>query len=129
MGLVAVTGASCSCPFGTTPCALQVTSQMKCMADGKPIATIQDMQPGVNLPTFGMCSSLANPAVAAATAAALGVLTPQPCMLVPVGPWTSSNPKILMDGKPCVTNESTLICGNGMGVIKVQSAGQTKVMM
>ena len=70
MGVVVVSGASCSCPFGTAVCTLQVTSQLNCMADGKPIATIQDVQPGTNLATFGMCSSLANPAVAAATAAA-----------------------------------------------------------
>ena len=129
MGVVVVSGASCSCPFGTAVCTLQVTSQLNCMADGKPIATIQDVQPGTNLASFGMCSSLANPAVAAATAAALGVLTPQPCTLVPAGVWSSSNPKVMAGGKPCVTNESTLMCGMGMGVIKVLSAGQTKVMV
>ena len=129
MGIVVVSGASCSCSSGTTPCALKVTSQLKCMADGKPIATIQDMQPGANLASFGMCTSLANPAVASATAAALGVLTPQPCTMTPAGTWTSNKATVLVDGKPCVTNESTLTCGLGMGVIKVLSAGQAKVMV
>lgn len=129
MGMVVVAGAKCMCSYGTSTCPLQVTSQMKCMADGKPIATIQDVQPGVNLASFGMCSSLANPAVAAATAAALGVLTPQPCTMVPAGVWTSANTKVLIGGKPCVTNESTLMCGLGMGTIKVLSTNQQKVMV
>lgn len=129
MGVVVVSGATCNCSFGTTACALQVTSQLKCMADGKPIATVQDVQPGTNLATFGMCSSMANPAVASATAAALGVLTPQPCTLIPAGVWSSSNPKVMIGGKPCMTNESTLMCGMGMGTIKVLSAGQTKVIV
>lgn len=129
MGVVAVSGATCSCPFGTAACPLQVTSQLQCMAQGRPIATIQDMQPGTNLASFGMCSSLANPAVASATAAALGVLTPQPCTMVPAGTWTSSNPKVTVGGKPCLTNESTLTCGMGMGTIRIVSAGQSKVMV
>ena len=83
MGILAVAGAQCMCTFGSAPSCLQVTSQMSCLAEGRPVATIQDMQPYVNLQPFGMCSSLANPTVAAATAAALGVLTPQPCTMVP----------------------------------------------
>ena len=98
MGVLTVTGAKCICSFGSSPCTLAVTSQLTCMADGKPIATIQDMQPGANLATFGMCSSLANPAVASATAAALGVLTPQPCTMVPAGTWTPTNPKVMAKG-------------------------------
>lgn len=128
MGIVAVSGAQCKCSFGTVTCPLMVTSQVKCLAEGKPIATIQDGQIA-NLPSFGMCSSLANPAVAAATAAALGVLTPQPCTMVPAGVWTSSNPKVMVEGKPCVTNESTLMCGMGMGTIRILSTNQNKVMV
>ena len=129
MGVIAVSGATCTCAFGTTPCTLQVTSQLKCMAEGRPIATIQDMQPGTNLATFGMCTSLANPAVASATAAALGVLTPQPCSMIPAGVWTSTNPKVLADGKPCLTNGATLTCGLGMGAIRIVSPGQTKIIV
>ena len=114
MGMLAVTGAKCTCPFGTTPCTLQVTSQMTCLADGRPIATIQDMQPGMNLPTFGMCSSLANPAVATATAA---------------GTWIASNPKVLISGVPCLTSDATLVCGFGAGTISIVDPGQTKTIV
>ena len=129
MGILAVTGAQCMCSFGTMPSNLQVTSQTTCLAEGKPIATIQDMQPNVNLPPFGMCTSLANPTVAAATAAALGVLTPQPCTMVPAGPWVSSNMQVIIGGGPCLTNEATLMCGYGAGTIKIMVPGQTKVLV
>lgn len=129
MGLVAVTGATCRCTFGTTVCSLQVTSQLQCMAEGKPIATIQDMQPYGNLQPFGMCTSLTNPAVASATAAALGVLTPQPCTMVPAGIWTSSNPQVMIGGKPCLTNEATLTCGLGAGMISILSPGQSQLVV
>ena len=121
MGILAVTGAQCSCSFGTAPCNLQVTSQSTCLVEGKPVATIQDMQPYTNLQPFGMCTSLANPAVAAATAAALGVLMPQPCTMVPAG-------QIMAGGIPCLTNEATLMCGLGAGAIKISVPGQTKVL-
>lgn len=129
MGMMVVTGACCQCSFGTAPCTLQVTSQMNCMADGKPIATIQDGQPGINLPGFGMCTSLANPTVAAATAAALGVLTPQSCNPVPAGPWTAANPKVLAGGIPCLTSDAVLLCGLGAGSISVLMPGQSKAVV
>lgn len=129
MGVLAVTGAKCMCSFGSSTCPLAVTSQLTSMAEGKPIATIRDMQPGTNLVTFGMCSSLANPAVAAATAAALGVLTPQPCTMVPAGTWIPAQPKVMVSGIPCLTNEATLMCGLGAGTVRIVDPGQTKVLV
>lgn len=117
------------CTFGTSPCNLQATSQATVLAEGKPVATIQDMKPYANLQPFGMCTSLANPTVAAATAAALGVLTPQPCTMVPAGTWISPNPKVLTGGCPCLTNEATLMCGFGAGTIRITMPGQTKVLV
>ena len=125
MAQFVVTGASAVCSFGTAPGTVNVTSQVVCMADGKPIATIQDCQ-SVNITPFGMCTSLANPTVAAATAAALGVLTPQPCMLVPSGTWIPTKPTVLIGGQPCLTNDCTLTCSNGMGAISITSPGQVK---
>ena len=79
-----------------------------------PQGTIMDNK----LPTFGMCSNPANPAVAAATAAAMGVLTPMPCVPVTVAPWVPGAPTVLVCGKPLLNNSSKLMCSYG-GVIQV----------
>ncbi len=129
MGFLTVTGANILCTFGTAPGTLNVTSQTTCLADGKPVATIVDTVPNGNLSPMGMCTSIANPQVAAATAAALGVLTPQPCICMAAGTWIPVKPTVLIGGKPCLSNESKLICTNGMGVVTIQSPGQTKVLV
>ena len=49
MGAVVVAGASLQCPFGTVPATLSVTSQGSVLAEGKPVATIQDFAPAVNM--------------------------------------------------------------------------------
>ena len=67
-----------TCSFGVAPSALNVLPISRVFIEGKPAATIKDMVPFVNIPPFGMCMSLSNPTVAAATSAALGVLTPMP---------------------------------------------------
>ena len=47
---------------------------------GTAAANIQAFAPMVNIPTFGMCGTMSNPVVAAATAAKLGVFSPAPCV-------------------------------------------------
>lgn len=127
MAEIVVTGASALCSFGTAPGTIHATSQTACLVEGKPAATIQDAQPA-NITPFGMCTSLLNPQVAAATAAALGVLTPQPCMLVPAGTWTPTKPGVLVGGQPCLTRDSRLLCSNGGGVINITFPGQIKTI-
>ena len=80
-------GAMMTCSFGVAPSSLIVLPQNRVMTNNMPAANIMDNKPIVNIPPFGMCSSLANPQVAAATTAALGVLTPMPCIPVTVTPW------------------------------------------
>ena len=87
MGLLVVTGAQLMCPFGTAPGNFSATTKPTVKAQGKPAGTIKDTAAMMNIAPFGMCTSLANPQVAAATAAALGVLTPQPCMLLHFLPY------------------------------------------
>jgi hypothetical protein len=53
---------------------LIATSAPAVTASGQPAAMIMDFAPMQNILTFEMCSSIANPQVAAATAAALGGL-------------------------------------------------------
>jgi hypothetical protein len=84
---------------------------------------IMDHVPNMNIPPFGMCQSMANPQVAAATAAALGVLTPQPCLPVTAAPWTPGSPTVLVNGQPALTATCTCQCAWG-GVITVASPGQ-----
>lgn len=128
MAVFMTMGAQCMCSFGTTPAALAVTSQQTVLMEGKPVATITDCQPVTNLPPFGMCTSMTNPAVAAATAAAMGVLTPQPCTMAPAGPWRMTQSSVALEGKPCLMNDSSLICSLGMGNITPTAPGQTKVI-
>ena len=127
MAEIVVAGASAVCSFGTAPGTIGGGSQTTCLVGGKPAATIQDAQPSCITP-FGMCTSLANPQVAAATAAAMGVLTPQPCALVPAGTWTPMKPGILVGGQPCLTRDSSLVCGNGGGTISITNPGQVKAV-
>jgi len=128
MGLVCTTGAKCICMFGTQP--VNMISTGSVLVDGKPALTIADVALGKNLAgNFGQCMSLANPVVAAATAAALGVLSPQPCTMVPMGTWIPSKPTVLMGGKPVLTNMDSLMCGMGMGKISITDPGQTKVLV
>ena len=107
-----VMGTPCTCTFGTTPVPIMVSSQQTVITSNTPQATIMDNK---FLP-FGMCSSLANPAVAAATAAAAGVLTPQPCIPAIAAPWVPGAPTVMVCGKVLLNDSSKLICNFG-GVI------------
>lgn len=127
MASVVVTGASLKCPFGTTPATLKA-SQSTCLGCSKPVVTITDVATGSNISTFGMCSSMSNPQVAAATAAAMGTLTPQPCSMVPMGTWSTSGSTIIVGGKPVLTSDGSLMCGMGMGNISIASPGQTTIV-
>jgi len=127
VGQIVALGAQLQCPFGVAPSALMVVPTPMVMAGGPPAATIQDSKPLVNILPFGMCSSPSNPTVATATAAALGVLTPMPCIPATTGPWTPGSPMVQLGGQPALTNTSTLMCAYG-GAITVMNPGQTTVM-
>jgi hypothetical protein len=111
------------CSFGAAPAALNVLPVGRVMVAGRPAATIMDNKPFVNIATFGMCSSLANPTVVAATAAALGVLTPMPCAPAIPAPWAPGSPTVLVGGQPGLTNSSQCMCAYA-GVITVMLPGQ-----
>lgn len=126
MGLLACQGALCVCPFGMAPSSLNVLPVSNCFTP-PPLATIQDNIPFVNVAPFAMCTSLMNPAVAAATAAAWGALTPMPCTPVPAGPWIPAQFKVLIKGVPALDMNSKLMCAYG-GMISITFPGQVKVM-
>ena len=118
-----VTGALIKCAFGVAPSALTVPPVSGVLAGNLPAATIMDHIPMVNIMPFGMCSAPSNPAVISATAAALGVFTPMPCVPVTPGPWAPGSPTVLVGNKPALNNTSKCMCTWG-GVISVVQAGQ-----
>lgn len=128
MGFCVCAGAMCACSFGVAPSALMVTPENRVNAGVLPMATIMDYVPVKNILPFGMCSSLANPQVAAATAAALGVLTPMPCIPVVPAPWAPSAPTLLIGGKPALNQNSKAMCTWG-GVIQITNPGNTNLMI
>ena len=121
MAMCVCMGAMCACSFGLTPSAFIVTPENRVVASG-PIATVMDNIPMKNIMPFGMCSSMMNPQVAAATAAALGVLTPMPCMPVIPAPWAPGSPTVLIGNKPALNSTSKLMCAFG-GVIQITNPG------
>jgi uncharacterized protein DUF4280 len=114
-------GAMLLCSGGLAPSSLLVIGKRPMCPT--PAANIMDNKPLANIPPFGMCMMPANPLVAALTAAALGVLTPAPCIPATSAPWMPGNPKVLIDNFPTLTSESTCVCSYG-GMISVTFAGQ-----
>lgn len=122
-----VNSAMLSCTMGATPAPLTaIPTGSPVTAGGQLVAKIMDTLPVANIPPFGMCVSPANPAVAAATSAAMGVLTPMPCMPVPTGPWQPGSTKVVSAGVPVLTAGSTCQCA-WAGTISIGFPGQATV--
>jgi uncharacterized Zn-binding protein involved in type VI secretion len=116
-------GALVQCSFGLIPSSLNVLPTNRIVVEGTPAANVLCSQP-VNIPTFGMCTSLANPEVAAATAAALGVLTPMPCVPV-LTPWVPGSPTVIVGGAPALVSGNTCQCAYG-GVVQILFPGSVR---
>ena len=114
------------CSFGMAPSSLVVLPVNRTFTQQQPDANIMDHVPMANIMPFGMCMSIANPAVASATAAALGVLTPMPCIPVTPAPWTPGAPTVTLGSFPALDNTSTLMCIWG-GVIQFVTPGEFTV--
>ncbi|HEY1698026.1 MAG TPA: DUF4280 domain-containing protein [Polyangiaceae bacterium] len=149
MPKLVVHGATLICSMGSTPSSFTVLpARGTSFGRTTPAATVQDTFPITNIASFGMCKSPLNPQVAAATAAAAGVLTPQPCVPATSAPWTPGSTSVVIAGPgvpptplppnappqpapgppsfPAVTDACKCICQWG-GTIKVQDAGQTGI--
>ena len=96
----------CSQGIAPTPLVVLVPTVM---GQGPQAANIMDCVPMSNILTFGMCQSPANPMVIAATAAALGVLTPMPCIPVTT-PWMPGSPTVLVRNFPALDASSKCMC-------------------
>ena len=118
-----VMGAMMQCSFGVAPSSLIVLPVNRMMVNNQPAANIMDHKPVVNIPTFGMCTTPSNPAVAAATSAALGVPTPAPCVPVTATPWAAGSPTVPIGNMPALNDTSKCMCTWG-GVISITFPGQ-----
>jgi hypothetical protein len=128
MGMHVCMGATLQCSFGAAPSNLVVLPASSVLTGGVPAANIMDNKPIVNVMPFGTCNSMSNPMVAAATAAALGALTPMPCIPVTAAPWAPGSPTVLVGNMPALQDSSKLACNWG-GVIQVVVPGQFTSMV
>ena len=129
MGIQVTMGSMMACTFGAAPSTLVVIPKgPPVTAGGAPAATIMDFAPIANIPPFGVCMSPSNPTVAAATAAALGVLTPMPCVPVTTAPWTPGSPTTMINNFPALTMPCQCMCTWG-GVISVTSPATQTTMV
>jgi hypothetical protein len=122
MAIQVCTGATLKCTFGAAPSVFNATPR-PVLTSMKPAGVITDNKPFFNVPPFGVCMSMANPAVASATAAALGVLTPMPCTPVLPAPWVPGSPTVLIENIPALNNNCKLMCAYA-GVITILVPGQ-----
>ena len=109
-------GSKCMCDKGLAPCA--VAMGLPTIKTSKAPALNESSATFSVLPTFGMCTSTANPTVSAATSAAMGVLTPMPCLPQFIPPWSGTSTTVNLSGAPAVNAMSSLKCSFG-GTIKV----------
>ncbi len=124
MALWVVNGAKMTCPFGSAPASLVVLPARMVNVANQPAATIMDHAPMLNIPTFGLCKTPTNPQVAAATAAAAGVLTQVPCLPNTTTPWAPGAVTAMDTQQVVLNNTSKCACLWG-GVISITDPGQT----
>jgi hypothetical protein len=120
-------GATMQCSFGVAPSTL-VPTPKPVLTSNMVAANIMDHVPMANIPPFGMCQSMANPVVAAATAAKLGVFSPAPCVPATPAPWVPGAPTVILCNAPALDNTSKLMCIWG-GVIQFVNPGQVTHMI
>ena len=121
-------GATLRCSFGMTPSELVVLPLHRVLTNERPDANIGDHTPLVNILPFGMCLSVANPEAEAATAAALGVPMPVPCIPATPMPWISEASTVLLDGLPSLSSDSKLMCLRGGVITFVQPVEKSVIV-
>jgi hypothetical protein len=122
-------GAKLKCPWGSEQPKLDVVHI------GDPVylcdelmANIADNKPMANIKPFGKCSSLANPAVAAATSANYGRLQKMPCIPVTPSPWLGGKMDLIINGSPALLSTCKCACSWSSGrLIEVADPGQDSV--
>jgi len=113
---------SCSMATPPVPVPLETTPSGTPVNAGTPAGTVDDYIPLTNIPSFGMCGAIANPAVATATAAKAGAFTPAPCMPAVNTPWTPGATKLKIGGRPALHQGCQAVCAWG-GLITISTPG------
>ena len=103
-------GAQLKCSMGDSQSKLKVLPGKSGFFGGEDMANMMDHQPMANINPFGQCQSLANPTVAAATAANYGKLQPMPCIPNTVTPWMDGKTNVNAGGYPVLMSNSKLMC-------------------
>ena len=98
------TGATVQCSFGTVPATFSATG-VKVHATTA-AGVVSDVTPS-NVPPFGLCTSLSNPQVAAASSA--GPVVPQPCVPV-LQPWSPGSSAVTIGGVKALDSSSQCSC-------------------
>lgn len=117
------TGAALQCSMGTSPATFAASGQS---VSGPTAAGVVSDVGAESIPPFGLCTSPANPQVAAASSA--GPLVPQPCMPVIAGEWTPGSAKVTIGEVAALDDASQCMC-SWTGSISVTSAGQANTTL
>lgn len=126
MGKFVTNGAMLQCSFGSIPTSLVVNVPLRPKCGNMLMATISDMVPGTNIPSFGLCQTISNPAVSQATTAAMGTLTPMPCVPAVTSPWAPGSQMFKVDNTPALTDSCTCQCMWG-GIITIKNPGNAAI--
>lgn len=113
------TGATVKCSYGTETSPFSATGTK--VAAATPVGVVSDVT-AANVPPFGLCTSLGNPQVAAATQAAQEMLTPQPCVPV-LSNWSPGSVRVTIGAAAALTDAARCTCSWG-GAVTVTDAGQ-----
>lgn len=123
MATYVCSGAKLKCSMGNAQSSLTVLPTRTIFLCGKPKANISDHKPMVNIAPFGLCRSLKNPTVAAATSAHMGRLTPMPCVPNTPAPWIGGKDDVIEKGNLALLNTCKLKC-MWAGTIELVTNGQ-----
>lgn len=107
------------CTMGIAPSSLTVLPDKMVQTENKPMATIMDNKPYVNIAPFVLCSSPASPTF-------IKPNTPGPCVPNFPAPWTPGKTDVLVGNNPALTQQCSLTCAYG-GNVKIVVPGELTV--